>query len=289
MTKLAELARTVLSVSAYVLRHPANRGHRLRAMKRAIAFQLRARVAGKNTLAPIGQRMLLEVPLHAHGASKAVYANPPDWPEMNLWRSLLKAGDLFIDVGSNLGLYAVWAADCGAHPLAVEPDPANAERTRANLRRNRIPSKVVESALGATRGTMRFTTDADAENHLVVHGGGSTTREVSVTTIDALLGGRSARGVKIDVEGAERLVLNGAAASLGASRIDVLQIEWNPLSQSLLGETRLPVADLLRAHGYVLCEPDPAGHRLVPLDPPAARVADVFAVSPRAAGDLGLI
>ena len=42
-----------------------------------------------------------------YGISKAIYAWPPDYPEMRAWQRILRAGDTFIDVGANAGLLAV--------------------------------------------------------------------------------------------------------------------------------------------------------------------------------------
>jgi hypothetical protein len=69
--------------------------------------------------------------------------------------------------------------------------------------------------------------------------------------------------VKIDVEGAERLVLEGGARALSEKRIDLLQLEWNSCSLSMLGEDRTPVAELLRDHGYELVRPIPTMQTLV--------------------------
>ncbi len=65
--------------------------------------------------------------------------------------------------------------------------------------------------------------------------------------------------MKIDVEGAERLVLEGAVRALGEHRIDILQIECNEMSIECLGEIREPIATLLREHGYALCRPTGSG------------------------------
>ena len=77
--------------------------------------------------------------------------------------------------------------------------------------------------------------------------------------MDNVLGDRTADGVKIDVEGAERLVLEGAQRCLAEHRIRMLQLEWNEMSQPMLGEDRAPVARLLLDHGYRLFRPDRAG------------------------------
>jgi FkbM family methyltransferase len=57
--------------------------------------------------------------------------------------------------------------------------------------------------------------------------GQSGPTNVPVLRLDDIVGDRSARGAKIDVEGAERPVLEGASSALKDGRIDVLQLESN--------------------------------------------------------------
>ena len=84
--------------------------------------------------------------------------------------------------------------------------------------------------------------------------------------------------MKIDVEGAERLVLEGASRALADLRIDLLQIEWNHCSLDLLGEDRKPVAELLRKCGYELCRPDASGALVPEVDLSATLLTrDMFA------------
>ncbi|HET9444492.1 MAG TPA: FkbM family methyltransferase, partial [Acidimicrobiales bacterium] len=99
---------------------------------------------------------------------------------------------------------------------------------------------------------------------------------VAVDTLDAVLGDRVAAGVKVDVEGAEALVLAGATRALSERRIKVLQLEWNECSADLLGQDRAPVAELLRGHGYRLYRPDRTGALVAVSD--AGYGPDVFAL-----------
>jgi len=89
--------------------------------------------------------------------------------------------------------------------IAVEPVPHDAERVRENLRLNGYAGEVVQKAVADRPGCVRITADEDSYNHLVAEGG----IEVAATTLDELLRNRCA-GAKIDVEGAEELVLAGA-------------------------------------------------------------------------------
>jgi FkbM family methyltransferase len=219
----------------------------------------------------------MTVCLHDPAGAKALYANPPDWNEMVAWRRVLRPGDLFVDVGSNVGAYALWAADAGAEVSAVEPNPAAAATLRANVALNDLPIAVRECALAAEPGRLWLTRDRGPMNHLAA-GSSPEADPVDADTLDNLIGDRFAAGVKIDVEGAERLVLQGAERALAEHRIGVLQVEWNTTSMSTLGETRAPVADLLARHGYRLARPDHVGV-LHPAPAVASSVADLFAVA----------
>jgi hypothetical protein len=65
--------------------------------------------------------------------------------------------------------------------------------------------------------------------------------------------------MKVDVEGFEIEVLRGCARALAEHRIDLIQLEWNAMSEQALGTDRRPVADLLARHGYQLYRPGPDG------------------------------
>jgi hypothetical protein len=74
------------NVAWFVWKHPANEAHRFRAVLRAARFQARGRLLRRRTLARLGERSRVWADLHRTGASKVVYANPPDHPEMLVWR-----------------------------------------------------------------------------------------------------------------------------------------------------------------------------------------------------------
>jgi FkbM family methyltransferase len=183
---------------------------------------------------------------------------------MMVWRSWLRPGDLFVDVGAHAGVYTIWALDIGARVLAVEPEPEMVAQLRENLVLNHYDAEVVEAALSDGPGRMQLVGPDLQRRHLALEPSADPSLTVAVRTLDDVLGDRHARGVKIDVEGAERLVLEGASRALGDRRIDLLQLEWNDRSAALLDEDRAPVASLLRDHGYELVRPDDTARLLPP-------------------------
>lgn len=260
------------SVTRFIVTHPANEGRRGRQLARAARFQSMSRL-GRPTIARLGPTARMTIPRHANSASKVVYANPPDYAEMVAWRRIIRPGDVFIDVGANVGSYSLWAADHGARVLAFEPHPVTAGHLRANVVMNDFPITVYEAALGETAGTLALTGDLESRNHLdFTDSAGSIS--VAVLTLDEVVDDRDELLMKIDVEGAEELVLRGARQALTDRRIRVLQLEWNSLSDALLGRSRAQLTELLQSFGYHFSRPDNSG-RLVACDPSSIG-ADVF-------------
>jgi FkbM family methyltransferase len=276
IASLKNFVATQFAVGAGVVKHvwahPSNSGQRGRALLRAVTYQARARLLRRRSLARLGERSLLWVDLHRTSAAAALYANPPDPNEMLAWRSALRDGGLFIDVGANIGTYTLWAAELGAEVIAVEPAADTYALLLENIALNGYDRvTAVHAAAGDHCGTARFTAGLDAGNSLAADGAVVT----ELVTVDSLIGSRHVAGLKVDVEGFEITVLRGAARAFAERRIGLVQLEWNHLSWPAVGTDRRPVAEFLDGFGYRLYRPDPTG-RLVPTASPGYG-ADVFA------------
>lgn len=215
---------------------------------------------GQRTRAKLGERSVLWVDLHRAAAVKVVYGNPPDYREMMVWRRVLHEGDLFLDVGANIGGYSIWAGELGAQVVALEPAPDTFKLLAENAALNSYPITVMQAAAGAANGTAAFTKGQDALNRFDPSGAAST----EVVTVDSLIGEKIVSGMKVNVEGFEIEVLRGCEKALQEQRIRLIQLEWNHECLRSLGIDREPVADLLAEHGYALYRPTNEGD-LVPL------------------------
>lgn len=242
-------------VVRYIWDHPSNRGKRLRVLARVLAFHIRGRVFRKPSIVPCGARSRIEV-RPGIGVSGLVYANPPEFPEIAVWRNHLRAGDLFVDVGANVGSYSIWAAEAGARIIAFEPDPGAFALLAKNMALNGLDADLRQAAVTDRTGTATFSIGLGVLNHVMTDGEG---REVPTVTLDDVLGDRVAAGVKVDVEGAEALVVAGAARALSQRRIGLLQLEWNPQAEANFGGSREDLAATLAGYGYELCRPDADG------------------------------
>jgi FkbM family methyltransferase len=269
--KIAAAAADANKVVKFIWEHPSNEGQRVRALLHAAGFQVRGRVLHRRTLAHLGEKSLIWADLHRTSASRAVYANPPDHREMLAWRNGLRPGDLFVDVGANVGSYAIWAAESGAEVIALEPADDTFALLEENVALNGYPIKTIRAAAGAVPGTARFTSGRDCVNRLDPDG----ISEITVATIDSIIGNRTIAGMKVDVEGFEIDVLLGCERALSEHRVRLIQLEWNSTSMQAVGTDRKPVADLFAKYGYSLYSANLDGS-LAPLTDLSFR-PDVFA------------
>jgi len=247
--------------------HPANRSQRARVLARALLAQARWRLTGRPTAVRFSATTKVLAHFDGGSSQRAAYAPLPDYAEMNVWRRFLRPGDLFVDVGANAGLYTLLACERGCEVVAVEPLASMVTQLERNLRLNGYRADIVQAVLGSGEGTARLGSEDGQRAHI---GAGRT--KVTMTTLDAVLGDRHARGVKIDVEGAERMVLEGSQRALRERRIELIQLEWNDRSEVNYSEPRDRVAQLLFDHGYELAAPSEAG--------------ELAAVAPRVGSDL---
>jgi FkbM family methyltransferase len=259
-----------------VLRHPANQSGRARAMVRVLRFQMAARVLQRPLIVPYGGRSRFIANLDDGPSRRAAYFPVPDWAEMNAWQRHLGAGDLFVDVGASVGLYSVIAAELGCEVICVEPVARSLKQLEANLALNEYNAVVLAAALSDVEGNgVVWGPDASRQHILFGEIPSMEVTQTRLTTLDEVLQGRYAAGVKVDVEGAERRVLLGGIKALSDQRIGLLQVEWNTQSVINYNESRDSVATLLTAVGYELCRPAPDGGLEVVSD--IAPGSDMFA------------
>jgi len=131
---------------------------------------------------------------------------------------VLREGEVFADVGANIGVYTVLAGSCaGAHCVAFEPAARAFRYLADNVALNRLENKVElhPCAVGATAGRSAMTSSMGENNHMLSAGEAAETTQVEVVTLDGFFYGRAAPTLlKLDVEGFETAVMDGAHALL---------------------------------------------------------------------------
>lgn len=164
----------------------------------------------------------------------------------------LSAGDGVLDIGANRGMVAATYANTvglSGYVLAVEPNPEEYERLAHGLRKLQ-QAHTIQAAIGATVGeTVIYPDGAQTSrwSKLTPHERPGVT--VPMTTVDQVAPlVPKLRGIKVDVQGGEAEVLQGATETL--RRHDVLwQVEIWPHGLSVAGSSVEAVCGQLQAAG----------------------------------------
>jgi FkbM family methyltransferase len=163
--------------------------------------------------------------------------------ERRLLKLLVRPGMTVVDVGANIGYYALMFASClsgDGKILCLEPEPANLVELTANVSENALEKivTILPVAAGGVDGTTRF------EPGLNAHASDNGSLEVRVRRLDSLeLPGVDF--IKIDVEGYEGLVLDGARELIRRHHPTVF-LELHP--QLLSSHTHGEIIQFLQKH-----------------------------------------
>jgi len=151
-------------------------------------------------------------------------------PELWLIRHLVEPGTTALDVGASIGIYAAEMARYAGKVIAFEANPEVAAFARSVAARN---VEVINVALSSRAGRTTLTVPLNARGRAVTElasiapkpqsGGNAVTVEVETRRLDDF-SVSNCSFIKIDVEGHEEAVLDGAAALIAAQR-PVLMIE----------------------------------------------------------------
>ena len=220
----------VVDTLGFIVGHPLNRGGRARAIGRFLRWQLSTRLASGPVAFPFVQDLRFLAERGMTGASGNYYCGLHEAEDMAFVLHYLRPGDVFYDVGANIGSYTLLAAAAGADVRAFEPSPATAARLQRNVELNQLRGRVEvhECALGSDERTVEFSRGADTTNHVLAPGesGGEADR-VQMRRFDDFFRGDRPGFVKIDVEGFEQQVLSGASQALASDSLRGLLVEDN--------------------------------------------------------------
>ncbi|MFN8010162.1 MAG: FkbM family methyltransferase [Holophagaceae bacterium] len=258
------------SLLRFVWNHPLNDSARGPALLRVLRWQLASRLAGAPIAMPYVDDTRLLMTRGMTGATGNWYCGLQEYEEMGFLLHFLRPGDLFMDVGANVGSYTVLAAAAGAEVVAFEPVPSTFRWLEDNVRLNRLEDRVSARNLGLSRaaGRLAFTAGLDTVNHVLRPGEEAEAVEVAVSTLDAELSGRAPAALKIDVEGFELPVLDGGDATLASPSLKAVILETNGSGEGY-GVQDAALFARMAGHGFEALRYDPARRQLAAPDPRA--------------------
>ena len=186
----------------------------------------------------------------------------------NLLLKVLSEGDVVVDVGANIGFFTVLASILvgpTGHVVAFEPSAENVERLRANLAYNDCKNvMVIEKAVTNRVGEVEFFINSgnSGGNALwdigqwpgyVQENGTPVHVPVPATTLDAeweQLRLPSPKVIKVDAEGADQRVLEGASDLLARQKPRFIISELHQFGLAKMGCSQESLRGFIESLGY---------------------------------------
>ena len=204
------------------------------------------------------------------GLTGNLYAGFMEYEDMVFLLHALRPTMKFIDIGANIGAYTILASKVvGAKSIAFEPLPDTVKRFKDQIQINHIEDRVQikNCGVGDKNETLYFTNNNDTVNKVSISQDKKDTTEVKVITLDSEIPINEQFIIKIDVEGYEFNVLNGATKILSSENLVAIIIELNgsgeefghtneEIHQKLLSYKLTPVSyspierKIIRLNGY---------------------------------------
>jgi FkbM family methyltransferase len=185
-------------------------------------------------------------------------------------REHLQPGDVFFDIGANLGLFTLTAAQRvgpTGHVYAFEPSSREAALLEQNIRLNGFDNvTIVREALSDHVGEAQFAVATDGGTNSLAtntHPEQKVQRweTVRLNTLDAFIAQHGVTRVammKIDVEGGECAVLRGGANLFRRADAPLALSEFCDLTARGFGSSGRDLYDLWVSYGYTLYSLQPA-------------------------------
>jgi FkbM family methyltransferase len=154
--------------------------------------------------------------------------------------SSLHKGDVFLDIGANIGYYSVLAArivGTEGEVISVEPTPATAVVLNANLKLNGLKNvTVIQKAAWNRSGYLSYYIPKGFFGWASIQkpAGNAQKLEVETFCLDDLPSIRKVNFIKIDAEGAEYQILQGATKTLDKAQFVVLEVSENETEMTRL-------------------------------------------------------
>ena len=241
--------------------NPGNQGRYLRKTVEAFLWQLRKRTYRSTKILRLRSGALFKAYADCVISSALIYANWPEYHELTFLRRYLRAGEIVIDVGANVGHISLLLSDIVGPSgiFAFEPTPISFARLRENWELNGWPiENLKQMAVGARSGRV-FIPNVDrplTTNTILDTPAKAGSVEIPLVRLDDFRDswhGQPIGLLKVDVEGYEQQVFRGARELLRIDRPRFVMFE------SLSGKIAPNVEALLAEVEYAVFQLGPDG------------------------------
>jgi FkbM family methyltransferase len=260
---------SILQTLEFIANHPLNRNHKAQALMGFLKWQIGSRLVPGAVLFDWVGGTRFSVRPGEWALTQSIYCGLMEFEDMAFVLHLLQPGDLFVDIGANVGSYTILACGArGARGVCFEPVPSTFDRLSVNIFLNDLSGRVRPMKIGLSdrEGELAFTIGNDTANHVVRAGeAGGAVQKIPVLTLDAVLADESPTFFKMDVEGFETSVLNGAEATLAKPSLLGALIELNGQGPRY-GFDEKNIVSRMKDFGFSTYSYDPFSRTLRPLD-----------------------
>jgi FkbM family methyltransferase len=260
-----------LSTFRFLKNHPLIVNHKLQALRRFVLWKVSGRLLPcpmAVVLNFVNDTRLIAGPGMVEGNGN-ICAGLHEFEDMSFVLHLLRKDDVFVDVGANIGSYTILAGSVvGAKCLSIEPVPATFSYLVDNINLNEMGENVQAFNIGAGQedDVLSFTTQLDTENHVATDSDNNVnTVEVPVRPLDDIVGDSEPLCIKIDVEGFEMAIVEGARDTLTKQSLLAVIMELNG-SQERYGYDESALHKSMLSLGFRPFSYCPFSRELVALD-----------------------
>lgn len=218
----------------FINKHPLAKRHKLKAFSRFFKWQISQMIHPHPVAYPFIGTTKLWVQKGMTGATGNIYTGLHDFEDMGFLLHFLRPEDLFIDIGANIGSYSILASGVTkASSISIEPIPQTFVALEKNISINGLLEKItaLNIGLGSKKGTLLFTECYDTINHVVLNKDQQQDGKLIKVPVDSLdeiiIGKQVPVLLKIDVEGFEQEVINGANELFSNTVLKAIIIELN--------------------------------------------------------------
>ena len=209
--------------------------------------------------------------------AKIIFLEGFEEEEIAFVKKFLKKGDFFFDIGANIGLFSLVVSSILGEKgkvIAFEPCSITFQRLKENIGLNQFTNIVPENvALSNKSGFAELqiaSNGYDAWNSLAKPSAGELleVEEVKTITLDDFvrnlgLDKTKISLIKIDIEGWEIPMLQGAKEFLSSSNAPILLVEFTDENAQNAGFSCKELYELLVSYGYTLYSYDKENNQLL--------------------------
>jgi FkbM family methyltransferase len=224
------MIKKIYSILKYIVNHPLNAKTKSKAVFNFIRWQFGIRLISARAVIPwIGESRLI-IGAGETGVTGNIYVGLAEYEDMLFVMHALNPSEIFLDIGANVGVYSIIASKVvGANSIAFEPIPETIERLKDQVAINGIHNKVVikNNGVGREKEILFFSNNNDTVNRVINDIGCNNVVSVQVIAIDEEIDHKMKYFFKIDVEGFEYNVVEGAKKILSSENTQAVIIELN--------------------------------------------------------------